>query len=128
MLQYSIGGYRFGLQQELLPLTQDEMSAKFAYDGTDAVTAFYQAPFDPAMLGEYKILKRTVGLHHKLLQQDALVIHASYIEFMGRGILFLGPSGTGKSTQARLWNEHAGAPILNGDRALLRQKDGIWQV
>lgn len=70
----------------------------------------------------------TVGLHRKLLAQDAMVVHASYIEFNGRAILFLGPSGTGKSTQARLWNEHLGAPILNGDRVLLRQKNGLWHA
>ncbi len=183
--QYSIGDYRFALQQECLPLAEDEMVAEFACTA-DAPTAFYQKPLDVSMLGEFNVLKRTggyelletqqglfllnhwctcrfgygiwlheldgptpiyvhpemrrqlplsvsfllgtVGLHHKLLQEGALVIHASYIEFMGKGILFLGPSGTGKSTQARLWNEHVGTPILNGDRALLRQKDGIWHV
>lgn len=73
-------------------------------------------------------LLSTAGLHRKLLEKDAAVIHASFIEHKGRAILFMGPSGTGKSTQADLWNRHAGAQIINGDRALLRKQNGIWYV
>ncbi len=68
----------------------------------------------------------TIGLHHKLLRREVSTVHASYIEFAHKAILFLGPSGTGKSTQAQLWSDYAGARIINGDRALLRKKDGVW--
>ena len=40
------------------------------------------------------------------------------------GILFSGPSGIGKSTQAALWQRYAGAEIVNGDRALVRPDTG----
>jgi hypothetical protein len=36
-------------------------------------------------------------------------------------VLFSGPSGAGKSTQARLWQEHLGASIINGDRTVIRR-------
>lgn len=68
------------------------------------------------------------GLHSKLLQKGALVFHSSYIDWDGEAILFAGPSGTGKSTQADLWKEYANADIINGDRALLRKKDDIWHA
>lgn len=73
-------------------------------------------------------LLSTAGLHRKFLERDAAVVHASYIAHRGKAILFMGPSGTGKSTQAGLWQRHAGAQIINGDRALLRKQDGIWYV
>ncbi|WP_370839368.1 hypothetical protein [Intestinibacter bartlettii] len=33
-----------------------------------------------------------------------------------KGILFSAPSGTGKSTQADLWEKYENAEIINGDR------------
>lgn len=68
------------------------------------------------------------GMHHALLQKNAAVLHASFIDFNGSAILFTGPSQTGKSTQSALWTVHAGAEIINDDRALLRKKDGRWFV
>ena len=46
----------------------------------------------------------------------------------GRALLFSAPSGTGKSTQADLWEKTAGGEVVNGDRTLLRKKDGVWHA
>lgn len=70
----------------------------------------------------------TIGLHSVLLQKDAPVIHASYIDYNGKAILFTAPSGTGKSTQASLWKQLAGAEIINGDRVLLRKSNEVWHA
>lgn len=69
-----------------------------------------------------------IMLNHLLLHFRGLVFHASYIEVNGRGILFTAPSGTGKSTQARLWQRHRGAVILNGDKAAVRMDAGLAVV
>jgi hypothetical protein len=42
----------------------------------------------------------------------------------GRGYLFAGQSGDGKTTTARLWQEAVGAAILSDDRIVLRREDG----
>lgn len=62
-----------------------------------------------------------------LLRHDALLLHSSLVRYHGKTVLFSGPSGAGKSTQARLWQEHLGADILNGDRTvIMRKSDGFY--
>lgn len=61
-------------------------------------------------------------LSELLLEQGTLTLHASYILHKGQAILFSGPSGIGKSTQAELWGKYRGAQIINGDRVLLSPK------
>lgn len=48
-------------------------------------------------------------------QRQMLQLHCATIEDRGRGILFLGPSGIGKTTQAERWAQYRGAAIINGD-------------
>lgn len=60
------------------------------------------------------------GLFDIFAARGMLVLHSAYIVTpAGEAILFSGPSGIGKSTQAALWERSAGAQIINGDRALL---------
>lgn len=54
-----------------------------------------------------------------MMEKGTLVMHASYICHRGEGILFSGPSGIGKSTQAGLWAKYRGAREINGDRVLI---------
>lgn len=61
--------------------------------------------------------------------RDTLLIHASAVESDGRGYLFLGKSGTGKSTHSRLWLRHiAGTHLLNDDNPVVRIADGQFRV
>ncbi len=71
-------------------------------------------------------LLAVTGFSSALLYRGCLTLHCSYIIYQGRAVLFAAPSGTGKSTQAALWEKHRGAEIINGDRALLFQRDGQW--
>ena len=62
-----------------------------------------------------------------LLALGAVSLHSSLVRRPeGDAILFTAPSGTGKSTQAGLWEQFAGADTLNGDRSILRCIDGVW--
>ncbi|MDD3400600.1 MAG: hypothetical protein PHT58_03050 [Eubacteriales bacterium] len=65
-----------------------------------------------------------IGLSFVLSRFDALILHASYIKYMGESTLFSAPPQTGKSTQAELWRKHRSADIINGDRVALRLYDG----
>ncbi|MCI5648538.1 MAG: hypothetical protein MR332_03755 [Fusicatenibacter sp.] len=48
------------------------------------------------------------------------------MEHHDRGIIISAPSGTGKTTHARLWRDSKHALIINGDRAACQKIDGIW--
>lgn len=50
-----------------------------------------------------------------------LKVHASVIEKDGNALLFLGKSGTGKSTHSKLWLKHVpGCSLLNDDTPIVR--------
>jgi serine kinase of HPr protein (carbohydrate metabolism regulator) len=61
-----------------------------------------------------------------MTMRDGVPLHAALVEKDGYGVVFLGPSGMGKSTQAKLWVEHQGADFIIGDRPGLRRIDGQW--
>jgi len=77
------------------------------------------------------VFENTIGevvFRTSILANDGIVVHSAGIDCEGNGILFCGPSGMGKSTQANLWKEHKNAQILNADRAALRLIDGSVYV
>ncbi|MDJ0305587.1 hypothetical protein [Dehalobacter sp.] len=62
-----------------------------------------------------------IVFRHALLKQQGLVIHASAIKWQDKAIMFTAPSGTGKSTQSRLWQEHKeNVLVLNDDNPAVR--------
>ena len=69
-----------------------------------------------------------LALEHLFYRFGGLFLHSSHVSVGGRALLFSAPSGTGKSTQADLWEKYAGGEIINGDRTLLRKKDGVWHA
>lgn len=68
------------------------------------------------------------GLGWMIAPHGAVAMHASCIVYRGKAVLFLGASGTGKSTHTRLWLENIdGAQLLNDDSPFLRAADGkVW--
>jgi len=61
---------------------------------------------------------------------DTLQMHASVTMHQGKGYVFLGKSGTGKSTHSRLWiNNIEGCELLNDDNPVIRvHADGSVHV
>ena len=66
-----------------------------------------------------------LSLHRSIAEQlprvGRFLIHGAAISWRGRGILFLAPSGTGKSTHIRLWRSTLGegVGIVNGDKPIV---------
>lgn len=75
----------------------------------------------------HNVYKIYPGLIRGLIGRGVLHLHCSFVLYKSHALLFSGPSGIGKTTQAELWRDFQGARIINGDAALLRQmEDGKW--
>ncbi len=61
-----------------------------------------------------------------LAQRQGILCHACGIVDNGKGFLFLGNSGDGKSTFAKLWQGRA--TILNDDRIIIRKKGNDYWI
>lgn len=66
----------------------------------------------------------------KLADFRVLLLHGSALCMDGRGVLFTGPSGIGKSTHTRLWREVFGdrVQMINDDKPFLRQEGDSFVV
>ena len=61
---------------------------------------------------------------HLLGMGRGVEVHAcGVVDSLGQGHLFLGQSGAGKTTLARLWEKKPGVTILSDDRIVLRKAD-----
>lgn len=61
----------------------------------------------------------------EVLKENMFLFHCSAIGYKGEAILFTAPSGTGKSTQASLWEKYLKDQvcIVNDDKPLIRITD-----
>lgn len=67
-----------------------------------------------------------MGFDVLLAKEKKLILHASFIAYQNKAILFSAPSGTGKSTQADLWQKYVdGVKIINGDRAIIGIENNV---
>ena len=64
-----------------------------------------------------------------VLEHDGVFVHASCVSMEGKSYLFLGKSGTGKSTHSRQWLQaFPDCRLLNDDNPALRIEDGKVMV
>lgn len=109
------GGLTFSLSNlsgsecGLIQISKDSRAAKAWIGGTPGERRY---ALDTALMLLYTLASSKL---------DTLLVHASTVEYEGRGYLFLGRSGTGKSTHSRLWLEHIkGSELLNDDNPIIR--------
>lgn len=65
--------------------------------------------------------------YRELLAFGGMMLHASAVALDGRGYLFSGPSGVGKSTHTQLWRRaFPEAKVFNDDKPALRLVEDRW--
>lgn len=74
------------------------------------------------------MLFKVLFLEHLLLLNRGVILHSSYIVTRYGAVLFTAPSGTGKSTQAELWQRLKGAETVNGDCSVIRKENGVYKA
>lgn len=66
-----------------------------------------------------------VAYSQAILKEGAFALHASAVVLDGRSYLFLGKSGTGKSTHSELWRKvYPSCTLLNDDNPVIRSSKG----
>lgn len=114
--RHADGSYRIGIA----PL--DNLAVEAYADCTDRfrrnVIHLPEAlhPMTPFVVNNFLMMIYTFAT----AERGTLMVHASVIRYEGRGYLFLGKSGTGKSTHTRLWLKHIeGSRLLNDDNPVV---------
>ena len=92
-----------------LSISKDYKRARFTLSGTQGHQWY---TFNSGM--NICFLLATAGM-------DTIFIHASCVSYQGKAYLFLGKSGTGKSTHSRMWlNALEGVELMNDDHPIIR--------
>jgi len=61
-------------------------------------------------------------INYLALHKKGIFVHSIGVKDLdGKGLLFAGKSGCGKTTTAKLWDKHSRAMVLNDDRIIVRQ-------
>lgn len=117
------GGFRFRMRpQPGLPLAAELRTSE---DFTQASLLLIEGDKPFAINNSLMLLFAFSTARH-----GALEMHSSVVINDGKGYMFLGKSGTGKSTHSSLWLKHIpGTKLLNDDNPILRlMPDGSARV
>ncbi len=111
------GHLRFGFSNSA---SHPDFIMETADDFSNAV--MYVAKASPAHLVEFSLSNALMLMYtFRTSPYDTLMTHASVIRYENEGYMFLGRSGTGKSTHSRMWLENIeGATLLNDDNPIVR--------
>jgi len=106
-------------------LAADRVLSLDASGATGSILMDPGSASDPAARYPLEYPLEDLLFRHLMADHGALLVHACGVAWRGLGYLFVGSSGAGKSTTARLWRA-AGATVLNDDRVVLEAGgDGI---
>lgn len=124
---WSVWKYHSGLYLwTIFPLSSTEKNAVLKFSltsmewdlwlyGSDEAADPFEYPLDGLIL------------YYLTVINGDIMIHASGINIGGKGYLFSGISGKGKSTLASIWDK-AGAKVIHDDRLILRNTGGVYRM
>lgn len=105
---------------------------KFSILATDEDLAFEQAQAEENIEFSKPYLE-FIALYRKfcekVLDYGVVLCHGSVVELDGKAYMFTAPSGTGKSTHAKMWRQRFGdrVTMINDDKPLLKFcEDGVY--
>ena len=83
---------------------------------------------DPAKNAEDEYVVAGMMFLKVALKEGRLSLHGAAVDYLGEALVFAGPSGTGKSTHRKLWEEHFPVTTINDDKPLLFEENGTLYV
>jgi hypothetical protein len=92
-------------------------------EGGRARLSFQAADHNPFVGPALELLMIT-----HLTRREGVILHGCGISIGGRGVVFAGESGEGKSTLSRLWAQEKGVEILSDDRVIVRRQNGLFYL
>ena len=74
---------------------------------------------------EYEFVALYKKILNHLIKYRVIFLHGTLLAVGGNGYLFMAPSGTGKSTHARLWRERYGdlVTVINDDKPVVKVEE-----
>jgi hypothetical protein len=107
-------------------LQQDKKQVMLVNGTFDRVTAYLLLKKDKGYVWKFTDIiydfLQVLLINYFAQRNSAIFVHAMGIrDIDGKGLLFGGKSGNGKSTSARLWYKHSKAMVLNDDRVIVRR-------
>lgn len=123
-----IEGSRFTWIFEMAPVQRMNICVRML--ATEDFREAHLAVANEERLGAFGINNAAMLLYaFTTASKDTLEMHSSVTRNGGKGYMFLGKSGTGKSTHSSLWMKYIpGCDLMNDDNPIIRIVDGVARV
>jgi hypothetical protein len=141
----SIGDFSFYHDKNVMQQyykTQNRLEVRLVkgkdnYKETDIYLCDRYKGYTAKLFGQKRYLEMVQGLifnalqqifYNRILFEDAMSIHSASVIYNNKAVVFSASSGTGKSTQANLWQQELGCQMLDGDVTVCREREGRLYV
>jgi hypothetical protein len=89
--------------------------------------AFSKPPEDNTLLPLGYPLDELMVSGHININKIGIILHSACVSIQGKGVLFSGVSGSGKSTISEIWQKDREAEVLTDERVIIREfHDDLW--